>query len=493
MTDPALHQRVRQTVEKTAAWDWTRDIKLEVPDDLSVRQGQSLVIRGRITNTGQSVWPAVVDGHELAVGFELYYGSHETRIVALRQRIEKPALRPGDYVDFEFAASTAAAAVGPAQVRVDLLYERLFWFHWKGGSVPQADLTVMPCLTFESIDEAARVESPVFWQQHVPEYSATTEIGITTPAFQDYVIPTSAGDIQAKSMLTMDEIALLYALARYHYRGIGKIVDLGPLLGIGTHVMARGVTLNGWVSQKRAAIYSYDLFLAENMMHFLPGSDDSGTGSVFWRFLEINRDYLDIVKPVPGDFLTMRWIDAPIEILFVDLSKSWALNRHVLRHFFPRLIPGHSIVIQQDYVHVGEPWIALTMELLAEYFEPLYFIYGCSAVYRLVKPIPHALLDLDLAALPLSETDRLFEQARAKAQPTVAEVLKCCQAAVRIEKGDLAGAEALLADVNPDMRDAEDIVPAQEFSRAIPQNLAVVRVWLRHAQAQAQAAGSNAA
>ena len=52
-----------------------------------------------------------------------------------------------------------------------------------------------------------------------------------------------------------------------------------------------------------------------------------------------------------GNLLALDWTGGPIEILFIDLAKSWDLNRWVLTKTFPRLIPGHSVVIQQDWVH----------------------------------------------------------------------------------------------------------------------------------------------
>lgn len=480
-----LEPPLRRVVD--AIGDMTRDIAIEAPNGLVVRHGEPLTVRGRITNRSRAAWPAIVGGQQvLRVGAELYAGPDHAKIEAVRHPVAVPALRPGESVDFELVLPTRRATPGRGALVVDLLYEGVTWFYGRGGSMPVAQVTIEPSVRFSTIDAAVPVDQPAFWQQHVPEYNPDSAIGIVSPRFQEYVMSTTAGDIAAKSMLTMDELAVLYALARYHYRGTGKIVDLGPLLGIGTHVMARGVAQNASLGATAKSIYSYDLFLGKNMLHFLPGADEGETGSVFWRFLEINRDYLDSIMPVPGDFLAMRWTGAPIEILFVDISKSWSLNGHLLREFFPHLVPGHSILVQQDYVHVGEPWIALTMELLDDYFERLYFIYGGTAVFRLLKPIPQELLAIDLEALPLAETDRLFERARAKAPATVGEVLKCCQAAVRIEKGDLAGGELLIAQVDPDVRDANTI-PAQEFSRGIPANLAAVTRALQRARSRQSA------
>jgi hypothetical protein len=462
--------------------DLTREVVIDLPENLQAPHGKHLVVPGRITNRSRHPWPVAFGGRDmLQVGGELLAGPERTKIATARAAVPGSMLGPGESVEFALTFPTRKATPGPAVVVIDLLYEHVLWFHQRGGSLPLRQVRLEP-LRFSAIDSGIRVDDPRFWQQHVPAYGAPTAIGIRTPSHQNYVMPTSRDDVHARSMLTMDEIALLYALARDHYRGEGKIVDLGPLLGVGTYAMARGLGQNRHVRDTRSAIYSYDLFRDENMMHFLPESDAGGMGSVFWRFLEINRDHLDTIVPVPGDFLAMRWIGAPIEVLFIDLAKTWSLNRHVLQHCFPHLIPGHSIVVQQDYVHVGEPWVALTMEFLDEYFERLYFIYGASAVYRLRKPIPSDLLATDLEALPLAEIDRLFERARAKAPGTVKEVLKCCQARVRMHKGELDGAEELIAQVDPAVRDDE--VPAQEFSRAIASNLSAVSRWLGQERAR---------
>jgi len=228
-------------------------------------------------------------------------------------------------------------------------------------------------------------------------------------------------------------------------------------------------------------IYSYDLFLMEHMSHFLPSEDAGVTGSVFHRFIEINRDFLDFLVPVPGDITKMGWNGGPIEILFVDLAKTWDLNSHVISQFFPHLIPGHSILIQQDYVHVGEPWVALTMEVLSEYFEHLYFIYGATSVYRLIKPIPPEILEIRLREMSLSEMDQHMENARRKATPAIAEVLKTCQALLRIEKGDVNGAAELIGSVDIRVKDGND--ETQEFNPAIRANLAAVSRWLDRARA----------
>lgn len=332
---------------------------------------------------------------------------------------------------------------------------------------------------YPEIDPGVPIQDVRFWKQHVPEFSARTEIGLTSPKFQDYLLQTGRGPVPARSMLTQSELGLLYSLARYHFKGVGQIVDLGPLIGVGTFCMAQGLQQNP-ARNSASRIHSYDLFLMKNMSHFLPESDAGRTGSVFHRFLENNRDFLDFVVPVPGNLEHMTWTGDPIEILFVDLAKTWSLNQFVMKEFFPYLIPGQSILIQQDYVHVGEPWVALLMEILEEYFERLHFIYGATAVYRLIKPIPAELLNHNLRDMPLAEMDWHMENAIRKATPAIAEVLKCCQAALKIEKKDIDGADRIVAGIDLSVCDGKD--NSQEFNPAIRANYNAVARWLEAAR-----------
>jgi hypothetical protein len=58
----------------------------------------------------------------------------------------------------------------------------------------------------------------------------------------------------------------------------------------------------------------------------------------------------DLVRVHEGDLLANGWSGDPIELLFVDFSKTWALNDFIVKEFFPSLIAGRSVVVQQDFV-----------------------------------------------------------------------------------------------------------------------------------------------
>ena len=306
------------------------------------------------------------------------------------------------------------------------------------------------------------------WMQYavVPEKMAQMGVRSHRPVF---TVSNPSGPHEIRSMLTVYEVSMLYMLARDYYEGHGEIVDLGPLVGLSTNAFARGLSQNRRCPQakKTRRIHSFDLFSMNGYDHFFPEDERPSSASVFMKYLDANRDYLDHIAVNPGDLLSMNWGDDPIEILFVDVAKSWELNDWVVKKTFPCLIPERSIVIQQDYVHFNEYWIHITMEYIAEYFELFYMMHGATAVYRSLRPIPADALAVDLRALPIGEKNRLLESARAKAPEPVREVLKTAHAKCLIEHECFDQAVEMLRSVDTEPK-TED--PTLQFANVARDN-----------------------
>ncbi len=222
------------------------------------------------------------------------------------------------------------------------------------------------------------------------------------------------------TMLTDDELHYLYWLAREVYTGEGEIIDGGCLRGASTSCFAAGLRHNRTVANRIRRIHSYDLFHYEEyqMAHLFPGAGLKTGDSflpLFEAHLAIHREQVTIV---PGDILTKHWSGQPIEILFLDLVKSNEINTHVIREFFSHLIPQRSVVLQQDYYHFYCYWIHLAMAHLSEYFEIIPSPAWNTLAFRLLRPIPQELLELDYSRLPADEQVRLMELAVAREQGT---------------------------------------------------------------------------
>jgi hypothetical protein len=189
----------------------------------------------------------------------------------------------------------------------------------------------------------------------------------------------------APSMLSYDERALLHWAARTGRPRGGQIVDAGCFLGGSSVSPARGLRARGEGAAGRVRVHAYDRFAfgTETERHWVPEGMPFGVGAstlpAFERTVAAVRDLIEVHL---GDVREVRWPDEPISVLFVDIAKSWDTADHVMHTFAPALVPGESVVIQQDQVHWGHPWCAIAMELLADRFELLGWVWFSSAVYR---------------------------------------------------------------------------------------------------------------
>jgi hypothetical protein len=200
----------------------------------------------------------------------------------------------------------------------------------------------------------------------------------------------------APSMITRDEFLYLHWLARCRFTGQGEIVDGGPLLGGSTVALSTGLRLNPVVANTRKRIHSFDLFVyTTGMKRLFHGAEPKEGADLLPQFRRYTEGVREHVRVYPGDILQMSWTGQPIEILFIDVAKTWAIQLHLLREFFTHLIPGVSTVVQQDYFFYHCHWIHLVMEHLSPYFRVAHMPAGPTLGFELTHPIPPDLLRLD--------------------------------------------------------------------------------------------------
>ena len=205
-------------------------------------------------------------------------------------------------------------------------------------------------------------------------------------------------------MLGHYEASLLYHLARDHYRGHGDIVDAGAFLGASSWCFTRGVAENVWIGNKGGRIHAYDLFQVWSE----PGGNDAGMAA--WLKEKYGVELASYESTVgiyagnlgpfarhvrihQGDILKEQWSGRPIEILFVDICKIKPIWLHLIRAFFPSLIPGISLVVHQDWHHPWLPYLHVGQEALAAYFDLVVPKANDTAVFRLIDRIPERVLE----------------------------------------------------------------------------------------------------
>ena len=194
------------------------------------------------------------------------------------------------------------------------------------------------------------------------------------PAWERRVLPPAA---RAPSMLTEAELNYLYWLTADAYRGRGRVVELGCYLGGSTAALVEGMTLN---PRARTPLLTYDAFVMDEWSNrFLP--TPYRPGESFRPLFEIHlRDRLHRIDVREGWIPTEMTPDVeralypeqePIEILFIDAAKRPDVHHAILRCFGRHLVPGHAIVVQQDFKDAVAFWLPLDMTALGPCFEPL--------------------------------------------------------------------------------------------------------------------------
>ena len=253
------------------------------------------------------------------------------------------------------------------------------------------------------------------------------------------------------SMITPDEALYLHWLTRCQYKGQGDIVDGGPLLGGSTTAMAEGLRLNPSVENKANRIHSYDLFeYASPFMKrlFRRGPAPAEGESLLPRFQANIKPWASSVRVYPGDILKYQWSGAPIEILFIDVAKTWDIQRHLLREFFPHLVPGVSVVVQQDYFFVSCYWIHLIMESLSEYFRPAHVTEGPTLGFEMIAPVPRELLLVDYErSLSKQEAVALMDRSIARFEGMKRLVVTTAKVSLLLAYRDIDAAEDVIAQI----------------------------------------------
>ena len=136
--------------------------------------------------------------------------------------------------------------------------------------------------------------------------------------------------LSVPTMLSDRERALLYWLARYYFSGAGWIVDAGSFLGGSTVALACGLIDQG-ILANRLPIASYDRFIVEpyTLARFGAYFPIPEVGRSFRPAFDRNVAKFGKVEVQEGDVSALGWSGEPIEILFLDLVKTWRVHEVV--------------------------------------------------------------------------------------------------------------------------------------------------------------------
>lgn len=211
----------------------------------------------------------------------------------------------------------------------------------------------------------------------------------------DALMPSAPSVAPLPAVMSENEQRFLHALARSYYTGEGWIVDDGIFLGASTLAFGSGLRGNPHFAEIAARrprpIVAIERATVTPAMlrHFKRHGIGEGLepGMSYARLLQqCIAPVQDLVELRIGDIRKVGVLDGPIEILFLDVLKNESIGLFAVENYFPKLIPGRSIVIQQDYLFDSLEFIKVHQEFFAYHFELVGEI-ASSAVFRCRAPI----------------------------------------------------------------------------------------------------------
>jgi len=197
-------------------------------------------------------------------------------------------------------------------------------------------------------------------------------------------------------MMSVAERRFLYGLAAKYYAGEGLIVDAGIFLGASTTCFGAGLRENSNLQHalgewKRPVVSFERGIVTPTMPAFFKRNAldiDLKPGDSFEALVRANvKPVSDVVDLRIGDILETGKIEDPVEILFLDVLKLPEINKFVVENYYSRLIPGRSIVVQQDYFYDLLPYVKTYQEYFADYFTYIGEI-GSTGVFLCKEKIP---------------------------------------------------------------------------------------------------------
>jgi hypothetical protein len=197
----------------------------------------------------------------------------------------------------------------------------------------------------------------------------------------------------------LDRMAYFWA-AKDFYTGAGSIVDAGALVGASTCILAEGVKQNGRRFSQSLVIHVYDLFQDDAdgyCANLLRGwyNEKKGREAVYDfepHFRRNTAAYENLIRLYKGDITKQPYEDARgIEVLSIDVAKNADLMLHCAKAFFPKLIPGQSLILHQDYIYAYQPWLQVAMELMSDIVELVYDVPNhCTSIFAVKRAITEA-------------------------------------------------------------------------------------------------------
>jgi hypothetical protein len=245
------------------------------------------------------------------------------------------------------------------------------------------------------------------------------------------------------SMMLAAERDVLFSIAKNYCVGAGDIIDAGIFMGASTHCFVRGLAQN---PRGTCRIHAYERAIVGKALAALRpdlGHPRDSYGDPLRAILSRIGGNVELHI---GNILEVDYSGA-IEVLFLDIMKQRDTFRKCNALFMGNLIPGHSLVIQQDHYWPLNWYIATYMQLLEEYFT-IVDRAETSCIFLNTKALPADVVNHDpLDGLSPAHIVALLDRARdTGTTPFQVMMMELCVVAYGMQSGNPAITKSRLAE-----------------------------------------------
>lgn len=274
-----------------------------------------------------------------------------------------------------------------------------------------------------------------------------------TPYLRSFALHYPDRIFQTPGQIEPSERELYYRLAKDSYRGAGEIVEIGTLVGASSVAFAQGILDNSNVTNKRKRLHSFDTFrfvpseVFDGAFFSQHGIDLGTDGDFLDAYLQNTAGYEDVIDVTKGDATKAVWSGEPIEILFVDGDKTAEFQEAIIRGFYPHLIPGVSLIVEQDFSFPNAHSIPIKSQIFGKYLQPVEMA-GTTMVSRYTAAIPRDELSNPISRLSVRERAAILElMACGIPVATLAQLLRLQRAILLAEGGERREAARALDEI----------------------------------------------
>lgn len=221
--------------------------------------------------------------------------------------------------------------------------------------------------------------------------------------------------VSVPTMLNREEQKFYHWLAKTCGGMAGHIVDLGSFVGGSTAALASG-------ADRCVTLHAFDRFTAKEQTKqnqlYVQGVDPFEGNDILPLARRLLSPYAPNIRFYKGNVGDQIWGGEQIDVLTLDASKEPRTMDGMAAMFFPHLIAGHSVIVQQDFLHWRQPWIPAQMAMMQDFFTPLAMVAPDSVSFQCTK-VPTLNDCKRLAIDPLSDDQiiALVEQAKTLFHP----------------------------------------------------------------------------